>query len=260
MFFGRMKSARLALVAALVALAANVLVVGSLLGVRSIVEGRLRGIASVLRQVAGDSITTTIHVRQPMEMRATIQIVRPTGIDLNLDVHDKLPVKLHVKVDETLKVPVDLKIDEAVKVDHAVMAADRTKIRARADIKINQSIQWRVARPLIPLLNIEGSVPLDHEMEIEFPESLRISGKIPVKLNVRETIDVPVSLDVPVDQMMDLDLAIKQRAAVGFPEPLEITGTIPVVIDIPVEIPLAETPIGPALREIADGLDKLLAP
>ena len=255
-----MKSARIALIAALVALAGNVILVGALLGVRSIADARLHGVASILRQVAGDSITTTIHMRQPMEMRATIQIVKPTGIDLNLDVHDKLPVQLRVKVDDKLKVPVDLNIDEAVKVDRAVMAADRTKIRARADIKIKQPIQWRVASPLRPLLNIEGSVPLDHEMDVEFPESLRISGTIPVKLNVRETIDVPVNLDVPVDQMMDLNLAIKQRAIVGFPEPLEITGTIPVVIDIPVEIPLAETPIGPALVGIADGLEKLLAP
>lgn len=255
-----MKSARFALIAAVVALAGNIVLVGALMGARSVADTRLRGIASILREVAGDSITTTIHVRQPMEIRASIQIVKPTGIDLNLDVHDKLPVKLRVKVDEKLKVPVDLNIEESVKVDRAVMAADRTKIRARADIEIKQPIQWRVASPLRPLLNIEGSVPLDHEMDVEFPESLRISGTIPVKLNVRETIDVPVSLDVPVDQTMDLDLAIKQRATVGFPEPLEITGTIPVVIDIPVEIPMAETPIGPALTEIAERLDKLLAP
>lgn len=57
---------------------------------------------------------------------------------------------------------------------------------------------------------------------------------------------------------MDLNLAIKQQAIVGFPQPLKITGQIPVAIDIPVKIPLRETPISAALEKIAASLEGLL--
>ena len=53
---------------------------------------------------------------------------------------------------------------------------------------------------------------------------------------------------------------LKQHARVGFPEPLLISGDIPVIVQIPVSIPLRDTPIGPALEKLAAQLDQLLAP
>jgi hypothetical protein len=81
---------------------------------------------------------------------------------------------------------------------------------------------------------------------------------VPVKFRLQKELIVPVAFDVPVDQMIDLKLAIEQRARVGFPEPLRITGDIPVVMEIPVSFPLPPTRVVNYLEKTAGQLELLL--
>lgn len=255
-----MKAGRLALLAASAALLACVLLAGVLLIVRDRIDRRLQETGAILRGLAGESLETTIRVQRTMPLEAEIRIASPTAIDLELDVRDRLPVKLDVKVREEIMVPLDVQIDESITIDSAVLVEAGSKVRVKADIGLDQPVTWRLANPLKPLLNIKGNVPVDHDVEIEFPEALRVKGRIPVKFPLRRDILVPLDLEIPVDQHIDLQLAIRQQARVGFPEPLVITSDIPVVLEIPVLIPLAETPIGPALQRLAERLDTLLDP
>jgi hypothetical protein len=162
-------------------------------------------------------------------------------------------------VDETLTVPLDLEIDEQIPLETAMTIAKKSRVRVKADIDVEQPVRWRLLNRVAPLLNIKGTIPLDQEVEIAFPETLRVRGSIPVKFRLREELRVPVAFEVPVDQMLDLKLAIQQQARVGFPEPLHITGEIPVVLEIPVSIPLEPTPVGTCLHKMAGQLDSLLA-
>jgi hypothetical protein len=222
-----------------------------------IVSGRLKQMSSAMRELARSSIETTISVRQTMPLDAEIRIAKPTEIDLDLEVNDRLPIRLEVEVKETIAVPLDFQIEENIDVETAVRIPQKSKIRVRADIPVEQPVRWRVANPIIPLLNIKGSVPVDQNMEIAFPETLPIIGKFPVKFRLQEQIDVPVEFAVPIEQMVDLKLAIEQRARVGFPEPLHIVGDIPVVMEIPVRVPLESTPVGTYLEKMAGQIDHL---
>jgi hypothetical protein len=255
-----MKTQLLAFFAALLALTVSVLTIVSLLGVRTLVASRLDSTAEVLRSLTEATIDTTIAVKQTMPLEAEINISRPTIIDLDLKVQEKIPVKLDVKVRENLTVPIALDIDEMIDLDSHVRLRDDAKVNVKADLHLEQPVQWRLGGMLKPLLNIRSTVPVDHEVEIDFPDKLTVKGKIPVKLPLREEIQVPVDINVPVSENLDLALAIKQHARVGFPEPLLISGDIPVIVQIPVSIPLRDTPIGPALEKLAAQLDQLLAP
>lgn len=164
---------------------------GALLGLRLVAGDRLLETSAALRQLAGESIETTIRVKQTMELHAQIEIVEPTTIDLTLGIRDRVPVKMNVKVNETITVPLDLAIDETIEVESAAMTADRTRVRAKAEIDLDQPIKWKVATPLTPLLNIKGKVPIDHDMDIVFPSSLRVTGKIPVRFPLKKEIVVP---------------------------------------------------------------------
>jgi|694.fasta_scaffold80306_2 hypothetical protein len=247
------------LLAALLAMAVSLLTVAGLFGVRGAVSARLDETAGLLRALAGESVETVIRVRTTMPLEVEIRITRPTTIDLQLDVSDRLPVKLDVKVHEEIKVPIALDIDEAIDIDSAVLVAAGSKVRAKTDIDIDQPVRWRIANPFRPLLNIKGRVAVDHDVEIEFPEALKVKGRIPVRFPLREEVLVPVDLEIPVDQHLDLELAIRQQAQVGFPEPLLITADIPVDLEIPVRVPLGETAIGPALEKLAAQMAGLLS-
>jgi hypothetical protein len=253
-----MKGAPIAVLLALVALAANAVTVVTLLGVRSLASARLQEVSTDLRGLAAGSIETVISVRQTLQLDADIRIVEPTAIDLTLNLADKVPIRLDVSVKETLKVPLDVPIDQMIDLDTAMTITDKAKIRIKADIKLDQGVRWRVANPFAPLLNIEGNVPLDQDVEISFPQALMVKGQVPVKFRLQDEIEVPVAFEVPVEQMMDLKLAIKQQAQVGFPEPLHIVGDIPVVLEIPVSIPLQPTPVGHFLEKVAGRLESLL--
>jgi hypothetical protein len=244
---------------AVAAMVLSLITLGALLGVRLVAADRLRQISEAMKELGNASIETTITVRQTLPLSAQINIVKPTQIDLTLDVADKIPIRLEVKVDETLTVPLDLEIDEQIPLETAMTIAKKSRVRVKADIDVEQPVRWRLLNRVAPLLNIKGTIPLDQEVEIAFPETLRVRGSIPVKFRLREELRVPVSFEVPVDQMLDLKLAIQQQARVGFPEPLHITGEVPVVLEIPVSIPLQPTPVGTYLRKMAGQLDSLLA-
>jgi hypothetical protein len=254
-----MKTTAPVVLLAVAAMVLSLTTLGALLGVRLVAADRLRQISEAMKEFAAASIETTITVRQTLPLAAQINIIRPTQIDLTLDVSDKIPVRLEVKVDETLTVPLDLQIDEQIPLETAMTIAKKSRVRVKADIDVEQPVRWRLLNRVAPLLNIKGSIPLDQEVEIAFPETLRVSGSIPVKFRLREELRVPVAFEVPVDQLLDLKLAIQQQARVGFPEPLHITGEIPVVLEIPVFIPLEPTPVGAYLRKMAGQLDGLLA-
>jgi hypothetical protein len=254
-----MKTTAPVVLLAVAAMVLSLITLGALLGVRLVAADRLRQISEAMKELGNASIETTITVRQTLPLSAQINIVKPTQIDLTLDVADKIPIRLEVKVDETLTVPLDLEIDEQIPLETAMTIAKKSRVRVKADIDVEQPVRWRLLNRVAPLLNIKGTIPLDQEVEIAFPETLRVRGSIPVKFRLREELRVPVSFEVPVDQMLDLKLAIQQQARVGFPEPLHITGEVPVVLEIPVSIPLQPTPVGTYLRKMAGQLDSLLA-
>jgi HAMP domain-containing protein len=240
-----------------VSLVVAVLILAGLAASLFVVSGRLKHMSDAMRELAASSIETTITVRQTMPLDAEIRIAKATDIDLDLDVNDRLPIRLDVQVKETIAVPLDLQIEEEIAIESAVHIPKKSNIRVKADIGVDQPVRWRVANPIIPLLNIKGNVPVDQDVEITFPETLQIKGKIPVKFRLTEQIDVPIEFSVPVEQMLDLKLAIEQRARVGFPEPLNIVGEIPIVMEIPVRVPLQPTPVGIYLEKMAGQIDGL---
>jgi hypothetical protein len=254
-----MKSTAPVVLLAVGAMALSLTTLGVLLGVRLVASDRLRHMSDAMKELGNASIETTITVRQTLPLAAQINIIKPTQIDLTLDVSDKIPIRLEVKVDETLTVPLDLQIDEQIPLVTAMTITEKSRVRVKADIDVEQPVRWRLFNRVAPLLNIKGTIPLDQEVEVAFPETLRVSGSIPVKFRLREELRVPVSFEVPVDQILDLKLAILQQARVGFPEPLHITGEIPVALEMPVSIPLDTTPVGTYLRKMAGQLDSLMA-
>jgi hypothetical protein len=62
-----------------------------------------------------------------------------------------------------------------------------------------------------------------------------------------------------VDQKIDLELLVKQQALVGFPYNMKMKGRIPITMDIPVKIPLRDTPIKTYLDKTANELDGMLS-
>ena len=165
-----MKSTAPVVLLAVGAMALSLTTLGVLLGVRLVASDRLRHMSDAMKELGNASIETTITVRQTLPLAAQINIIKPTQIDLTLDVSDKIPIRLEVKVDETLTVPLDLQIDEQIPLVTAMTITEKSRVRVKADIDVEQPVRWRLFNRVAPLLNIKGTIPLDQEVEVAFPE------------------------------------------------------------------------------------------
>lgn len=237
----------------------NVVTILLLLSIRERAAGRLERVAETLRQLGASEIDHTVRVRQTMDLEMEIRILEPIDIDLNMELRDEVPIKLTVAVKQDLTVPVHVEIDQTIPIERSVFLPEQATVRVRSDLELDQKVRWLIVGGLGPDLNVEADVNLDQDFTVSFPEPIRVTGEAPIHFPLRTEVEVPLDMNVPVDQMMALQLAIDQRARVGFPEPLKIKGEVPVVLDIPVKIPLAETPIKKHLDETAEALDGMLA-
>lgn len=253
-----MKSSAPVVLLAVAALAVSLTTLGTLLGVRLVAADRLRQMSAAMKELGNASIETTITVRQTLPLSAQIKIIKPTQIDLTLDVADKIPIRLEVKVDETLTVPLDLQIDEQIPLVTAMTITEKSRVRVKAEIDLEQPVRWRLIERIAPLLNIKGSVPLDQEMEIHFPETLQVRGTSRSSSACAKSCGSPWPLRCPLIRCSTSNWPSNNRRGSVFPNRSRSRGNSRGAGNPRLD-PLEPTPVGSYLHQMAGQLDSLLA-
>lgn len=233
--------------------------VGVLLAVKSKAEKRLKNASGFLRELGEQHIEHLVQVRDSIDVETEISIVEPVPVDIDMLIKDKIPVKMMVNLDEKIAVPVDLTIDELVSVDTNIYLPDTVTVQTNTQIPVDQKFIWMWSKKGGPKMRIKANIPLNQGLDIAFTDALRFKSTIPVRFNLKDEMLVPLKMSIPVDQKIDLALAIDQRATVGFPYNLKMKARIPIVLDIMVKIPLKDTPIKIYLDKTADELDGMLS-
>ena len=243
----------------IVLLLLNAGTIGVLLTVKSKAEKRLANASGFLRELGEQEIDHLVKVRDTIDVETEITITQPVPVDIDLLIRDKIPVRMRVGVHDRIDVPVSLRINEVMHTDTSITMPGKAKVHATGTIPVNQKFTWLWGRKKGPKLKIKADIPLDRDMEIAFRDKLRFQSDIPVRFLLKDRLPVELDLDIPVDQKIDLELPVKQRATVGFPVNLKMKARIQITMDIPVKIPLRDTPIKTYLDKTADELDGMLS-
>lgn len=254
-----MKNNRFLTIGLIALLLLNVGTIAVLLMVKSKAENRLSKASGFLRELGEQEIDHLVKVRDTIDVETEITITQPVPVDIDMLIRDKIPVHMNVGVRENLTVPVSMRINEVVHVDTSIVMKDKANVHANSVIPVNQKFTWLWGKNKGPKMKIKADIPLDQDMAIAFNDKLRFESDIPVRFTLKDNLPVGLNMDIPVDQKIDLNLLVKQRATVGFPVNLKMKGKIPIIMDIPVKIPLRDTPIKTYLDKTANELDGMLS-
>jgi hypothetical protein len=243
----------------IVLLLLNLGTIGVLLMIKGKAETRLSNASKFLRELGEQHIDHLVQVRDTIDVETEIRITEPVPVDIQMLIRDKIPVRMNVQVKEGINVPVSMRISEVVHVDTSIVMKDKANVHANSIIPVNQKFTWLWSKTKGPKMKIKADIPLNQDMAIEFNDKLLFESDIPVRFTLKENLPVNLDLDIPVDQKIDLELLVKQQALVGFPYNMKMKGRIPITMDIPVKIPLRDTPIKTYLDKTANELDGMLS-
>lgn len=234
--------------------------IGVLLYVKHKAEKRLTNASQFLRELGEQYIDYTVHVEQTIPLKTEVNITRSIPVDIDMAINDSVMIHANVPVRDSMDVPIDLNIHELLGVDTNINIRKRVKMMLYTEIPINQKFRTTLLGKGMGIdIPIEATIPLEQPVYIEFPESMNIVSTIPVKLHLQDKMRIAVKLNVPMHQKIPLSLPVRERAMVSFSTTMPIEGQIPIVMDIPVRIPLRDTPIKLYLDKVADELDDMLS-
>jgi hypothetical protein len=118
----------------------------------------------------------------------------------------------------------------------------------RYDVQVRQS------------LPVAAQVPFRENLTVPIQATIPVSVVVPIHQRVEVPVDAgllrfnlefPLDLDVPVRLEVPVDLQVP----VAISRTVDLSTTVPVSLTIPVDIPLADTPLGPALRRAREMIE-----
>ncbi len=234
--------------------------IGILLMIKAKAEKRLTNASGYLRELGEQYIDYVVHVEQTIPLKTEVTITRSIPVNIDMTVNDSVLIQANIPVSDSIDVPINLNLNQNMKVDTNFKVNNRLKVLLFTEIPINQTFRMTMLGKGFPIdVPIEATIPLSQPVYIEFPELLQITSDLRVQLPVRDQMRVAIKMIVPMNQKIPLRLPIKQQAMVSFTTTMPIEGQIPIVMDIPVKIPLRDTPIKSYLDKVADELDDMLS-
>jgi hypothetical protein len=236
------------------------ILIAMLLSIKVKAEKRLDKASGYLRELGEQYIDYVVHVEQTIPLKTEVTITRDIPVNIDMTVNDSVLIQANIPVSDSIDVPINLNLNQNMQVDTNFKVNNRLKVLLFTEIPINQTFRMTMLGKGFPIdVPIEATIPLSQPVYIEFPELLQITSDLRVQLPVRDQMRVAIKMIVPMNQKIPLKLPIKQQAMVSFTTTMPIEGQIPIVMDIPVKIPLRDTPIKMYLDKVADELDDMLS-
>jgi len=131
---------------------------------------------------------------------------------------------------------------------NAVKAADIAA--ATLDQARTQSISYTA--------RVNQNVPVNAVINIDEHFSIPIKTNVPIKTTVVVPVTIPiigeiVNLSVPIDTVVPVDTTV----SVPVKKTFSVKGSSPISIDVPIEIPIADTPLGKVIDSLKSWLLKI---
>ncbi|RYD58394.1 MAG: hypothetical protein EOP56_05630 [Sphingobacteriales bacterium] len=211
--------------------------------------------AEELKLLGNEYIEYVVTINDTIPLVSNISISNEAAIALDMQLRHALPIKLNQHIRDSFSLPVRLHLSQILHVDTSLSLSDSLQLFARGSIPVDQKFA---------MLGMDGfkirtkaTIPLQQVLNVKMLHRTNYVSDIPVRLDIDEQIPVALNLNVPIEQVVPLELPIKSTAKVSFPEQLHIVGMIPVKMEVPIRIPLAETPLKKHLDKAADHLSDM---
>lgn len=214
-----------------------------------------KAMASELEQIGNSYIEYTAVIRDTIPLFSDVSILNETPVHLDMRLNNTLPVKFTQTVTDSFSLPVKLQVKDVLSVDTVLTIPSDMQLLAEGNIPIDQKITMSGLGNM--KMRTRAQIPLSQVLNVKMLNSPTFSTHIPVTMNIDQRIPVKLDLKLPVDQRIAVNMPIRSMAKVSFPGKVKILGYIPIELEVPVRIPLANTPLKIHLDKAAEHLKEM---
>lgn len=216
---------------------------------------KANAMADELRQIGNSYIEYTAVIRDTIPLSSDVSILNETPVHLDMRLNNTLPVKFTQTVTDSFSLPVRLQVKDVLRVDTVLTIPSNMQLLAEGNIPLDQKITMSGLGNM--KMRTRAQIPLSQVLNVRMLNSPYFSTHIPVNMNIDQQVPVKLDLKLPVNQRVAVNMPIRSMAKVSFPGKVKILGYIPIELEVPVRIPLANTPLKLHLDKAAEHLKEM---
>ena len=201
----------LALMIALISLAMVAYLLVELQQYRAGTAALLKSLSGQLNTLTQKDVEYTVKIDRTIPFSANVPINQDLSVPVKFELNDTFPIEAVIPTDTKINLPISTTIPVNQKFNVAINV-------------LGQDIALPVA--------IQGTLPVDVNLDVPFKQDIKINTKVPLKLPVDTVIKVNLSQNIPIQAQ------------------------VPIKMEVPVTISLKDLTGGTNLTE---GLDTMIA-
>lgn len=229
-------------------------IIGSLLLVLHVAEGRLQKLGNTMEDMAVLHIVNDVKVNDTIPLNTDITITEELTVGINMVVETTIPFKAEIPVTENMLVPIRMGVKDFIIIDTTIRIKDAVDIMVDDTIPLNQKMKMPIFGKRGPNIPISGKIPVQQKLHVSFDELMNVYSVVPIDLLIIDTLPIGLKMRIPVDLMIPIKIPIRSNAKIHFNGPMPVDAKIPLKMTIPVDIPLEETSLAEYFRKMAEGL------
>ena len=210
---------------------------------------------------------------QVLSLDSRVLLNRNTDIPLNLNIDEEFLAETTL-FGQVISVPINLDIDREVSAIAALAPSN-----SNVDIPLSFSLENIVPSNtstdigpasvkttgnsvILPIPTMEEMIanlpPEQRTVQFDIPIAINqefpIEAEIPLDLPFGDEFTVPINKTIPIDMEIPVNLPVETEVVVPINLTVPIAMEVPVVMDIPIDIPLNETPFGAYMKDLSQTL------
>lgn len=229
-------------------------IIGSLLLVLHVAEGRMQVLGDTMEAMATLHIVNDVEVHDTIPLNTDITITEELTVGIDMVVDSKIPFRAEIPVTEQMMVPIRIGVRDYLILDTTIQIKDQVTIHMNDTLPLDQKMKMPIFGKRGPNIPIKGRIPIDEDITVSFDEPMRVYSIIPIDLLIVDTLPIGLQMKIPVDLMIPIHLPIKSHAKIRFDGPMPVNAKVPLEMTIPVDIPLEETSLAEYFIKMAEGL------
>lgn len=238
-----------------ISLMMNVGIIVGLLLFKNMAQERLLHTAQYMDTLANEHIDHTVYIKQKIPIDMAVAVQKSIIVHVDLQLEQAVDVSGAVPFKQQIVVPVNLLIERLIPLDTTVVVDDSLRVSL---VDLDLDVQLDI--PVFDSIRITRRIDRFYKADagIHLLEEIPVKGQVPVSVSVTEAIPVDLNLQVPLDTSLQVQAAVGGYARIAFPDKIPVKGELFLVMEVPVRIPLNETPVGRYLQKIRVDLEQLL--
>ena len=216
-------------------------------------------------------IPLQIDSGQVLSIDSKVLLNRNTNIPLNLNINQEFLAETTM-FGQVISVPINLDINRIISataemapsnVDIPLSFSLEDIVPANTSTAIGStSVRTTKDSIILPIPTMEEMLanlsPEQRTVKFDLPIAINqdfpVETEIPLDLPFGNEFTVPINKVIPIDMEVPINLPIETEVTVPINFTVPIAMNVPVVMDIPIDIPLNETPFGAYMKDLSNSL------